>query len=435
MLYKKENKKLYFILPAILILIFLVKFLVNQNYRSKSNLILRVKGIVLKNPNKVGNFYQIRLNKINVKLSKSQAKKIYQGDYVELIGRLDKRVIWGFYKQNWLIYPELINIDSHIFLNKQKPEYYLLQIFYKKINNLNSLIIGYFRKLFPENDASLLAGMVLGTKDLFNKQNYNYLKDSGLIHLAVASGTNIAFLFIFSLSFINLFSISKLLKYFLVEFILLIYTILAGFDPPIVRAAIMLSLISFSKIQGRKTHILWILGNTILLMLSFNTDMLVSLSFYMSIIATYAVVYYSNYISLLLEVARRKLPLLENFAFFLKSSEVSQILAVQLWLWPLLLLVFGKVNILAFFSNLAVGFVVPIIMSGGILLIFASAISMYLGQIIAWFLLPMLGWINFVARLTSQHAVFINSKLSILVVSLWWIILMALLNIKKIKYV
>lgn len=430
----KIEIKLYFILPAILIFIFLIKFLINQNYNSKSNLSLRTEGIVAKNPNRIKNFYQIKLGKINVELSKSQAKKIHQGDYVELTGRLERRVIWGFYKQNWLIYPELIKVSNNISLNNNNYKYYLLQIFYKKIKNLNYLITGHFRKLFPENEASLLAGMILGTKDLFNRQNYTYLKDSGLIHLAVASGTNVAFLFIFSLGFISWFSVPRSLKFLFIELILLIYTILAGFDPPIVRATIMLSLIYFSKMQGRKTHILWILGNTALLMLCFNVDMLVSLSFYMSIIATYAVVYYSNQTSLLLEVVRRKLPLLNSLIIFLKSSEVSQILAVQLWLWPLLLLVFGKVNILAFFSNLAVGFVVPIIMSIGILLIFVSSISMYLGQVIAWFLLPMLSWINFIAKVSAEHALFINSKLSILVVSLWWIVLIALLSIKKMKY-
>lgn len=67
-------------------------------------------------------------------------------------------------------------------------------IFIYKFVNKDSLIGVIFQNL-PPREASLMAGMVFGDKNNFDKTTILNFRDSGVIHIMVVSGTNIVLVF------------------------------------------------------------------------------------------------------------------------------------------------------------------------------------------------------------------------------------------------
>jgi hypothetical protein len=55
-------------------------------------------------------------------------------------------------------------------------------------------LIEVIRRSLPPEEAGVLGGIILGDKSGFSKDFYQYLKDSGLVHLVVVSGSNVMLL-------------------------------------------------------------------------------------------------------------------------------------------------------------------------------------------------------------------------------------------------
>lgn len=64
-------------------------------------------------------------------------------------------------------------------------------------------------------------------------------KNSGLTHILVVSGSNIAFVILIFSFILQYFPIKEFLKYLIILFFLILYGSLVGWDTPVIRATIM----------------------------------------------------------------------------------------------------------------------------------------------------------------------------------------------------
>ena len=154
----------------------------------------------------------------------------------------------------------------------------------KNLRTFREKLISTYLYHLPYPEADLLAGIVLGAKQIFAPDFYQHLRRTGTLHIVVASGYN--------LSLIGE-KPTQILAYFLgikpaiIIGILLIwfYAGLVGFDPPVVRAGLMLTILLLARFWGRRFDHWRTLYLTVWLMLMIQPSLITSISFQLSLAA------------------------------------------------------------------------------------------------------------------------------------------------------
>ena len=294
-----------------------------------------------------------------------------RGDILGVTGRLEKRVTNIFYHQLWLIEPDIKQIaplDSSSF--SFKVIYYQ---FLREIDVFRVRLEEIFLRTLPDKEASLLAGIVLGSQKDLPFSFYHALRQSGTLHLVVASGMNVTILGKVVLDiFLKRFRRGTAVLASLL--CILIYTFLAGGEVPIVRAAIMGSLAFSAQVFGRQYWAGWALFLTLSLMLLIFPDLLFQVGFQLSAAATAGLIFLSPQVSRLFKT--RLLGLVE--------ADLTETVSAQAAVMPLLLAHFGQFNFLSVFPNVLVAALVPLLMRLGGILLITGVVSQALAQVIAW---------------------------------------------------
>lgn len=204
-----------------------------------------------------------------------------------------------------------------------------------------------------EPQASLLKGILLGIDEMPPKFRSD-LRRAGLTHLVVASGANLAILASFILKLSGW--IYRRTALVLALGVIVLYTLMTGLEPPIIRAAIMAGLSFLAEILGQQPWTGWIFLLTALVMVIISPVYLFSLSFQLSFLATAGVLFLTK-------------PLENRFGKwslpgFLKAS-LATTLAAQFMVTPRLISVFGGLSLVSLVSNALVLVWVEFLMAVG----------------------------------------------------------------------
>ncbi len=98
---------------------------------------------------------------------------------------------------------------------------------------------GTFQKWFPKDVSWVLLGMVIGIDDFLETNVKQAFLQSGITHILVVSGSNIAFLILFVMFFLKYMHIPRWLRVSIIGIILLFYGSLVGWGISVIRATIM----------------------------------------------------------------------------------------------------------------------------------------------------------------------------------------------------
>ena len=239
-------------------------------------------------------------------------------------------------------------------------------LMYKVINK--DSLIGVINQSLPPREAGLLAGMLFGEKSGFEKDFWADLKASGVVHMVVVSGTNVVLL-----SGILIENLAWLLgrKKTIVMVLVLVwgYAGMVGWEPPVVRAVLLVSIYYWAQLLGRKFDIWRSLVLVILMMLIADWTMIKGISFWLSFLAFFAVVTGKNK---------------GVFKDFITTVWVS------LWITPVMAMTFGKISLISPLSNMLVLFLVEIISIIGGLGVIIGLIWLFLGKIVLMMVFPFL---------------------------------------------
>lgn len=376
-------RKTLFIFIALMML-FLLRFQFLPKLNLRDGQIIKITGTLSGEPQISGNYQSFKLGQIEIRTEKYP--EYHYGDKLVITGRIKltspnnplssfKSYLLINPKDYLLISPKIEVLKSGSGLGNQ-----VLRI----RNDLRLLYQKYFVSPFD----GLMSGIVLGDKSLIPYNTWQELRQTGTLHIMVASGMNIAMFSGTMLSFFCLFFRRKVAIVFL--FITIwFYAVMTGFQPPIIRAAIMASLIYFSQMVGREAEagrILWLTG---ILMLLINPLWLFDIGFQLSFLATAGLVYLQ--------------PRLSKSKFFLfKYESFSSSIASQLATLPVLVTAFGQLNLLSPVINLLVLWTIPYILQGGILIGIIGLLWQGLGGLLAYLLYPLLYYLNGVISLSAK---------------------------------
>ena len=261
----------------------------------------------------------------------------------------------------------------------RKPEFPLFNLRNKIIENLLNLL--------PKQHASIVAGVTLGSQKSISNKFWDDLKRTGTAHIVVASGTNVTYTSFFFLSLLLLFLKRKRAIYITLCGIW-VYVMLSGFDPPLVRAALMGSLVFVAQIFGRVTDTISVLLLTVLIMLIIKPSWISDVGFALSFYATTSLILFEASIYRLLS----KIPLIVR-------KDFSTTLTAQIGVSPILWIVFKQFNILSPVYNVLVLWTIPPIMILGSIAGLISLFSQNIAKFFALLLYPFTSWFIFVTSL------------------------------------
>ena len=274
----------------------------------------------------------------------------------------------------------------------------LLVVLIYRFVNRDSLIYVINQSL-PGTEAGLLNGMLWGDKSGFSKDFYNQLKNSGLVHLVVVSGSNI--ILVFKGLVENLAKLIGRKKAIGLGFVVVLgYLEIVGWEIPVVRAMILVSVMYWAQILGRKYNLVRGLILSGLIIVLAWPGSIKEVSFWLSFMAFIGVI-----------TCPWKNVLASSFW-------------ISLWISPIMGLFFGKLNLVSPLSNLLVILIVETITVVGFVGTFLGLIIPVLGKLVLWSIWPLLKYFGMVAGMIGNWGwINLEVKFNYLMLLGWYMIL------------
>ncbi len=299
----------------------------------------------------------------------------------------------------------------------------------RKLNDTKNHILSIHAQNVKSPMLEILGGIIFGD-DAVNpdEEIKTSFINSGIFHILAASGMNVTL--IFGIWFFFARNLRFNYRFSIITGILLIlfYTLMTGFGPPIIRAALMLTLILIGKLLDRAASTLSLLFMVAFLMLLYNPLMLVDIGFQLSFIVTFALILTS--------------PLL---VFSFKNKALNYILGAccipviaQLYAAPLQMFYFNTFSMYSVFANIAIIPVLSIVSFIGFMssmLAIIPAIAQPVCKIADFILNPLLFYIVSVAQFFSELPYSIKDvqKPMLLQIILYFIIIVSITCILRAK--
>lgn len=242
-----------------------------------------------------------------------------------------------------------------------------------KIYENRRIFLDQIKKNFPEPEASLLAGLIIGDDSGFTDEVKEEFRQVGLSHILAVSGYNITVLAGF---LIKIFKgrASRLQSALIVLLALSIFSLFTGAEPPVLRASVMSSIVILAALAGRLANVKNCLILSAFILTLFNPFLpSFDLSFKLSFLATCGLVYFADFL-------KTKLKFLPDF--FTIRETCSMTLAANLTTFPLLIFDFRQVSLVFVFANLL------------ILPFLSLAFSLGLAALVLNFFIPQLSLIS-----------------------------------------
>lgn len=240
------------------------------------------------------------------------------------------------------------------------------------------------------DEAGIIGGVVLGDKTGFSKLFYNELRKSGLLHIMVASGSNVMLLGSVVIGGLAAFLGRK--KTIIISLLMVWgYVSLVGWEMPVIRAALMISIFYYAQLLGRMFNLWRALIMTVGLMIIAEPLVIGEVGFWMSVTAYIGVVTKNNLWSVNGEI---------KILNIIKDNLITT-LWVNIWLLPIFGMVFARVSVISLISNILVLWMIPLITIGGGVGIVMGLIHWMSGSVIflglrpfLWFLIEVVSWMG-----------------------------------------
>ncbi len=286
------------------------------------------------------------------------------------------------------------------------------------------------RSLFPEPSASLLAGILLGDDAGIPRDLEEAFRATNTAHIIAISGFNISVIAGLLTALLRRLFRRRGLVALCVVAGLVVYTLLVGASPSVVRATIMASLAVLARYYGRQNDGLNALAAAALGMLALDPSVLFDLGFQLSFAATLGLIFYVQPLTDWLHgILVRWMPAERAQAVVGALSDSFLVtLAAQLTTLPLIVFAFHRVAPVALLTNLLILPAQPAVMVLGGLATLVGMVLPPLGQVLAWIAWPFLEWTIRAVEVTARlpFASIDVGHLDLLLVVLYYMLLLSL---------
>lgn len=248
------------------------------------------------------------------------------------------------------------------------------------MNGLRLKLRQNIEALLPAREAALVSGMVLGVDRMDRNLKDAFVK-TGTIHVVVVSGQNLA---IVAGIFLGLATIlGRRLSLVLALSASIFYAFLTGFQPPVMRAVLMVASSTLAIFFGRQAHVLWAIFLAALVILFFWPRAIFDVSFQLTFAATAGIATLGQYLAKISNWSRfQEKSKFKISNLLVKNAAIAT--SAFLFTMPIILYHFGRLSLVSPIANIVVVEAVFPIMVLGFAVAFASLVFMPLAQPIAY---------------------------------------------------
>ncbi len=239
--------------------------------------------------------------------------------------------------------------------------------------------------LYPDPEASLMAGILLGVESGIDPELRQAFNDTSTTHIIAISGFNITVLAALVISLFGRW-LGPRRGALAATAAIALYTVLVGADPAVIRAAIMGGLALLARLLGRQTHAMASLSAAAMVMTLADPLILWDVGFQLSFAATLGLVLYAEPITqtfvalasrwVSMERAERLAGPVGEFGLFTLAAQVTTL--------PLTAYYFHRLSLASLLANPVILPAQPPLMVSGGLATIAGMIWRPVGQLLAW---------------------------------------------------
>ena len=224
--------------------------------------------------------------------------------------------------------------------------------FEKVVARMQKVLHRIIDRFHKQDQASFLKGVALGHREDISVDMKQSFIDTGTIHILAVSGSNVAVVALIFYSIFGFFRISK--RFVTVGTIvgLLLYMVITGMSPSVMRATIMAIVILVGMSIERKTDIYNSVSAAGAMLLLWDTNYLFDVGFQLSFAAVLSIVYFYPILNRLITRIPDWLEEVKGVDYVLKLCAVS--LAAQLGTLPFTAYYFGRISLVSLLANLVV---------------------------------------------------------------------------------
>ena len=269
-------------------------------------------------------------------------------------------------------------------------------------------LLSIYKELGISGDEyGVLAALTLGYREELSRDLEASYAAAGVTHVLSVSGLHVAVIFIvldFLLGFMNRKRSTQIAKAFIIIVLLWFYSFMTGLPPSVVRSALMLSLIVFSKVLNSRSQTYNVVFVSAFFMLIYDPYYLFDVGFQLSYMAVLGIVYFQP----------KFLDLFKTENKFIKPvwSLLTVSLAAQLVTTPISLYYFHNFPNYFWASNMVI---VP--MSSGIIYLAFGLFFCYQIPYLNEFAATILTW---TLRATNEIIIFIHHLPYSLTTGVWF---------------
>jgi len=373
---------------------------------------------------------------VSMNLSADDKSKLNIGEKIRISGNLRKpfsstnpsQFDYSAYLRNFNCFTVIYSDGSGFKVLNDRTE--IKWKFLQELNDTRNRILHTHSKYLKSPNLEILGGIVFGD-DAVAPPDYikNSFVNSGLLHILAASGMNVAFIYTFWFFILRFLGVPFKFRVFSGMLMIILYTLMTGLGPSVVRAALMLLFVLAGKMIDRDTHSVSLLSLVAVLMLIYNPAYINDVSFQLSFLVTFGLLTTAN-------IAASKLDKIPNW---LKIPVLIPLVA-QVWIAPIQMFYFNSFSLYSVFSNISTVSLLSVISFGGFVSSVLAIIPAFGDFVCRFFdffmnyLLNILVWISdFFANL--PHSLVQTTHPNVLQLVLYYIMLLAVtLLIKFDKY-
>jgi competence protein ComEC len=254
------------------------------------------------------------------------------------------------------------------------------------------------KSITPDSGA-LVAGLAIGDDSGLSGQMLTRMKTLSLTHLTAVSGANCAIVIGGVFLLLKRAGSRRFVTLTLSLLALVLYVAIVGFEPSVIRAAVMASVVLLCALAGRRMPPTVALAWAVILVLSLWPGMVTSLGFWLSVVATAAIL-------LIAPALYKKLSTRMPAGFALGLAVV---VSAQLWCLPMLVDLSGGLPTYSIVANLlAEPLVAPITVLGIVALVVAMVFP------------PLAALLYWLASFAAYGIELISNLALLPAATIWW---------------
>ncbi len=238
------------------------------------------------------------------------------------------------------------------------------------------------------DEGEFLKGILIGEKSNISRTLRDAFTNSGTAHVLAVSGSNVAVVAVFVLFLFELLRLKRSVRIVGTVLVLILYMLLTGSQPPVVRATIMAAVFLLAGLFQEKSQPLNALGVAAIIILAIDARQVFDIGFQLSFAAVLSIVLMYPRTNVWINLIPGRNFGINGFRWLLRAAALS--LVASLGTLPFTAIYFGKVSVIGIAANAVV---VPAVGGSvvlGLVSILAGLLNTWIGEAYAalnWLLL------------------------------------------------